>query len=170
MTYFSSMSIPLFISVILFIGIKEKKNVFDLFIEGAKEGLKITLKLFPNLIGIFLAIYMLRSSGLIDFICKSISFITDFFNIPSEILPLALIKPFSGSGSIATATEIMANYGVDSTIGKIAAVIMGSSETTFYVIALYMGSVKIKNTRKIIIPTLLADIASIITAIILFII
>ena len=166
MTYISAMIIPTIISIILFIGLKENKNVYDLFVNGAKDGIKVVFKLFPTLIGIFLAIYMLRSSGLIDFICQIISNITKLFNIPSEILPLAIIKPISGSGSMAIATEIMAHFGVDSNIGKIAATIMGSSETTFYVIALYMSSVKVKDSRKIIIPAILADIASIISAII----
>ena len=168
MIYISAMIIPTIISLILFIGLKEKKNVYDLFINGAKEGIKVVFRLFPTLIGIFLAIYMLRSSGLIDFICNIISNITKIFKIPSEILPLAIIKPISGSGSMAIATEIMVHFGVDSNIGKIAATIMGSSETTFYVIALYMSSVKIKDRRKIDIPDLLADLASIISAILFF--
>jgi len=168
MIYISSMIIPTIISIILFIGIKEKKSVYDLFINGARDGIKVVFKLFPTLIGIFLAIYMLRSSGLIDFICNILSNVTKLFNIPSEILPLAIIKPISGSGSMAIATEIMAHFGVDSNIGRIAATIMGSSETTFYVIALYMSSVKVKDGRKIVIPALLADLASIISAIIIF--
>lgn len=166
MTYISAMIIPTIISLVLFVGIKEKKKVYDLFIEGAKEGVKVTFKLFPTLIGIFLAIYMLRSSGLIDFVCNILANVTELFNVPNAILPLAIIKPISGSGSMAIATEIMAHFGVDGNIGRIAATIMGSSETTFYVIALYMSSVKVKDSRKIIIPAILADIASIISAII----
>ncbi len=166
MTYISAIIIPTIISLVLFVGIKEKKKVYDLFIEGAKEGVKVNFKLFPTLIGIFLAIYMLRSSGLIDFVCNILASVTELFNVPNEILPLAIIKPISGSGSMAIATEIMAHFGVDSNIGRIAATIMGSSETTFYVIALYMSSVKVKDSRKIIIPAILADIASIISAII----
>lgn len=166
MTYISAIIIPTIISLVLFIGIKEKKKVYDLFIEGAKEGVKVTFKLFPTLIGIFLAIYMLRSSGLIDFVCNILANVTELFNVPNAILPLAIIKPISGSGSMAIATEIMAHFGVDGNIGRIAATIMGSSETTFYVIALYMSSVKVKDSRKIIIPAILADIASIISAII----
>ena len=168
MIYISAMIIPTIISLILFIGLKEKKNVYDLFINGAKEGIKVVFRLFPTLIGISLAIYMLRSSGLIDFICNIISNITKIFKIPSEILPLAIIKPISGSGSMAIATEIMVHFGVDGNIGKIAATIMGSSETTFYVIALYMSSVKIKDGRKVVIPSLLADLASILSAILFF--
>lgn len=166
MTYISTMIIPIIISLILLVGLKERKKVYDLFVDGAKEGIKITFKLFPTLIGIFLAIHMFRSSGLIDFISNIISNVTNLFNIPSEILPLAIIKPISGSASMAIATDIMAHFGVDSNIGMIAATIMGSSETTFYVIALYMSAVKVKDSRKIVIPAILADLASIISAII----
>lgn len=166
MKYISTIIIPVIISAILLAGIKEKKKVFDIFTSGAKEGINVTINLFPTLIGIFLAINMLRASGLIDFIVSIISNITDMFGIPSEILPLAIIKPISGSGSMALATDIMAKFGPDSKIGMIAATIMGSSETTFYVIALYMSKVKVKDSRKIIIPALLADLASIISAII----
>src|SRR5699024_5889800 len=98
MIYFSAMIIPIIISVILLVGLKEKKKVYDLFIDGAKEGVKVTFRLFPTLIGIFLAVYMLRSSGLIDFISSILSNVTNLFGIPSEILPLAIIKPISGSG------------------------------------------------------------------------
>ena len=167
MTYVSSMIIPFVISIILLTGLKEKKKVYDIFVDGAKEGMKITIKLFPTLVGIFIAISMLRSSGLIDFIINSISKFTDIINIPVQILPLAIIKPISGSASIAVATDIMSKFGVDSKIGIIAATIMGASETTFYVIALYMSQVKAKDSRKIVIPALLADMASIISAIII---
>ena len=162
----TSMIIPICISLILLVGLKEKVKVYDVFVKGAKEGIKVTLQLFPTLIGIFLAISMFRSSGLIDFIVSVLSRFTNMFNIPSEILPLAIIKPISGSGAMAMATDIMTKFGADSKIGMIAATIMGSSETTFYIIALYMSSVNVKNSRKIVIPAILADMASIVTAII----
>ena len=166
MTYISTMIIPAIISIILFTGLKEGKKVYDIFIDGAKDGVKITFKLFPTLVGIFIAISMLRSSGLIDFIVSIISNFTKLINVSSEILPLAIIKPISGSGAIALGTDIMSKFGPDSNIGMIAATIMGSSETTFYVIALYMSQVKVKDSRKVVIPAILADLASIISAII----
>ena len=131
MTYISTMIIPAIISIILFTGLKEGKKVYDIFIDGAKDGVKITFKLFPTLVGIFIAISMLRSSGLIDFIVSIISNFTKLINVSSEILPLAIIKPISGSGAIALGTDIMSKFGPDSNIGMIAATIMGSSETTF---------------------------------------
>ena len=163
MKYISTMIIPIIMSTILLVGLKEKKKVYDIFVSGAKEGIKITVSLFPTLIGIFLAISMLRSSGFIEFIASIISKVTD---VPSEILPLAIIKPISGSGAMALATDIMTKFGPDSNIGMIAGTIMGSSETTFYVIALYMSKVKVKDSRMVVIPALLADLASIVSAIV----
>ncbi len=158
---------PLVILLIILFGFKEKKNVFDLFLVGAKKGLEITITIFPTLIGLFFAIGLLNNSGIINFITKLIEPILSFFNFPKEILPLALLRPISGSASLALATDIIKNNGVDSNIGLIASVIMGSTETTLYTIAVYCSSIKIKNTRKIIIPALLADLTGIMVSIII---
>ena len=158
---------PLVILLIILFGFKEKKNVFDLFLVGAKKGLEITITIFPTLIGLFFAIGLLNNSGIINFITKLIEPILSFFNFPKEILPLALLRPISGSASLALATDIIKNNGVDSNIGLIASVIMGSTETTLYTIAVYCSSIKIKNTSKIIIPALLADLTGIIVSIII---
>ncbi len=167
MNFISAIIVPSIISIILLYGLIEKKKVFDLFCDGAKDGIKITIKMFPTLIGIFLAIGMLRNSGLLDSCVKILSFITKGANIPNEIILLAIIRPISGSASIALATDLMLKYGADSRIGMIAASIMGSSETTFYVIAIYMNSIGAKKSRKVLIPAILADITSVITAILI---
>ena len=158
---------PLVIFIIIFNGIKEKKPVFDFFLRGAKEGIEITLKIFPTLIGLFFAIGLLRSSGIIDFITKLILPILKFIEFPREIVPLALLRPISGSASMAVATDIIRQNGVDSYIGLIASVIMGATETTLYTIAVYSSSVKIKNTRGIIFATLAADATGIIVSIVI---
>lgn len=158
---------PLTILMIILFGVKEKQCVFDLFFNGAKKGLEITINIFPTLIGLFFAIGLLNNSGIIDYITKLIEPILKFFKFPKEILPLALLRPISGSASLALATDIIKNNGVDSNIGLIASVIMGSTETTLYTIAVYCSSIKIKNTRKIIIPALLADITGIIVSILI---
>lgn len=158
---------PLTILMIILFGVKEKQCVFDLFLNGAKKGLEITINIFPTLIGLFFAIGLLNNSGIIDYIAKLIEPILKFFKFPKEILPLALLRPISGSASLALATDIIKNNGVDSNIGLIASVIMGSTETTLYTIAVYCSSIKIKNTRKIIIPALLADITGIIVSILI---
>lgn len=165
--YLSAAAIPLIMASIILYGIKQKVKVFDTFLEGAKEGMQIVVQLFPTFIGIFLAIGALRSSGLIDFIVFLLSPVTNFFKIPSQILPLAMLRPISGSASMGVAIDIMKQYGVDSIIGKIASVIMGSTETTFYTIAIYTSSVKIRKTRFVLAAALLADIAGILTSVII---
>lgn len=156
--YISSAAIPIIIAVIIIYGLIEKNKVYDTFVEGAKEGLEIVLKLFPTLLGIFVAVGALRSSGVLDFIINLISPITNVFNIPSEIMPLALVRPISGSASTAVATDIMTKFGVDSKIGLIASTIMGSTETTFYTIAIYTSCVGIKKTKFVLAAALIGDI------------
>lgn len=164
--YISVVAMPIVILLIIANALKEKVSVFDIFLKGATEGIEIVLKIFPTLIGLFVAIGMLRSSGIIDFIINVISPVTSLFKIPNEILPLAMLRPISGSASMAVATDIIKNNGVDSFIGMLASVIMGSTETTLYTIAVYTGSVKIKNTRFILIAALMADITGILVSII----
>ena len=157
--YISSAAIPVVIIVIIGYGLKEKVKVFDTFLEGAKEGVEIVFKMFPTLIGIFLAVGALRSSGIIDLIINLITPLTNLLEIPSQIMPLALLRPISGSASMAVAVDIMQNYGVDTLTGIITSTIMGSTETTFYTIAIYTSSVGIKKTRGILFAALAADIA-----------
>lgn len=165
--YLSTIILPLIILIIVSTGISEKVKVYDVFIKGVKNGIKTVIKLYPTLLGIFIAIGLLRVSGVIDFIIKIIYPIISFLNIPKEIMPLAMLRPISGSASMAVATDIMKNYGVDSKIGLIVSVIMGSTETTFYTIAIYTSSVKIKNTRNVLIASLIADIIGILTSVLI---
>lgn len=166
--YFSNLAIPLIFLIILFFGISEKKQVFDIFIEGAKEGIEIAVKILPTLVGLFVAIGALRSSGVLEFIINLISPITNFFGFPKEIMPLAILRPISGSASIAIGTDIMKTYGVDSKIGLIVATIMGSTETTFYTIAVYTSMVKIKKTRFVLWSALIGDFIGMLTAVIIW--
>lgn len=163
----SNLAMPIIILIIIIWGIIEKKPIFDLFLDGAKEGLEMTIKIFPTLIGIFFAIGLLRSSGIIDFCTKLISPITSILNIPSEIMPLALIKPISGSASIGVGTDIMSKFGVDSYLGKLASVIMGSTETTLYIIAVYTSCIRIKKNRGILAAALTADAIGILASVII---
>ena len=165
--YISIIAMPLVILIIIFIALKEKVSVFDIFLKGAIEGIEISLKIFPTLIGLFVAIGMLRSSGILDFITKLISPVLEYIKFPGEIVPLALLRPISGSASMAVATDIIKQNGVDSFIGILAAVIMGATETTLYTIAVYTGSVKIKNTRGVLIAALAADVTGIIVSLLI---
>ncbi len=165
--YISNLAMPVIIAIIVIWGIIEKKPIFDLFLNGAKEGLEVTLKIFPTLIGIFFAIGLLRSSGVIDFCTNLIMPITTIFKIPPEIMPLALIRPISGSASIGVATDIMRKFGVDNYIGRVASVIMGSTETTLYTIAVYTSCVRIKKNRGVLAASLTADVIGILSAVII---
>lgn len=166
--YISSASIPIIILLIVIFGLVEKKHVYDIFLDGAKEGIEIVFKMFPTLIGIFIAVGALRSSGLVDLIVNIIRPVTFAFKIPSEIMPLALLRPISGSASMAVAVDILKTYGTDSFIGLVASTIMGSTETTFYTIAIYTSCVGIKKTRGILIASLLADFAGMITSVVIW--
>jgi len=164
--YLSSSAIPIVILLILVYGLIEKNKVFDTFLDGAKEGTQIVFNIFPTLIGLFVAIGALRSSGVLDLIINFISPITNFLGIPSEVMPLVLIRPISGSASTAVATDIMTNFGVDSKIGLIASTIMGSTETTLYTIAVYTSCVGIKNIRFVLTAALIADIVGMLFSIV----
>ena len=164
--YISNIAIPFTILIIICYGLFEKQSVFDIFLEGAKEGIQIVINIFPTLLGLFLSINVLRVSGIIDGITNLIFPLLNLLKIPSEILPLALLRPISGSASMAIATDIMSNFGVDSLIGLISSTIMGSTETTLYTIALYTSAVKIKKTSFVLIAALLADFVGMLTSVI----
>ena len=166
--YISSAAIPFTILIIIVYGLLEKNKVYDTFVEGAKEGIEIVFNIFPTLIGIFVAVGALRSSGILDLIIKFISPITNFFNIPSEIMPLALVRPISGSASMAVATDIMTTFGVDSKIGLIASTIMGSTETTLYTIAIYTSCVGVKKIRFVLAAALIADFVGMLSSVVIW--
>lgn len=163
--YISIIAMPLVILIIVCEAFKEKISIFDIFLKGAVEGVEISLKIFPTLIGLFFAIGMLRSSGIIEFIIKLITPILDFVHFPNQVVPLAMLRPISGSASMAVATDIIKSNGVDSFVGIVAAVIMGSTETTLYTIAVYTSSVNIKNTRGVLLAALAADLTGIVVTV-----
>jgi len=166
MSFISNLAMPLIILAIVIYGMFQKNKIFDDFLDGAKEGLEIVFSIFPTLIGLFVAIGALRSSGVLDIIINVLLPILNVINFPTEVMPLAILRPISGSSSIAVATDIMKNYGVDSIIGMIASTIMGSTETTLYTIAIYTSCVKIKKTRFVLIAALTADIVGIIISVV----
>lgn len=164
--YISNIAIPFTILIIIIYGLIEKHSVFDVFLEGAKEGLQIVVNIFPTLLGLFLSINVLRESGIIDAFTNLVLPFLNLLKIPSEILPLTLLRPISGSASMAVATDIMKTFGVDSLIGLMSSTIMGSTETTLYTIALYTSAVRIKKTRFVLLAALLADFAGMLTSVI----
>lgn len=166
--YISAVAMPMVILLIVIYGVIEKNKVYDTFLKGAKDGAKIVIRLFPTLLGIFIAVGALRTSGILDLIIGILSPIVNILKIPVEVMPLAILRPISGSASMAVATDIMANYGVDEKIGLIASTIMGSTETTLYTIAIYTSVVGIKKIRFVLIASLIADIVGMMVSILLF--
>lgn len=166
--YMSNAAMPIIILLIIIYGLIEKNKVFDSFLIGAEEGIKIVLKIFPTLVGLFVAVGALRSSGILDLVIGLMSPVINVLQIPSEIMPLALLRPISGSASLAVATDILEQYGVDTSIGLIASTIMGSTETTLYTIAIYTACVGIKNIRFVLWAALIADIVGMIASVVIW--
>lgn len=164
MEYISGMIIPLIFLIVIIFGLKEKINIFDTFIEGAKDGAKTVIELFPTLLCLFIAIGALRTSGVIDALVRLINPFIALIKFPPEVLPLAILRPISGSASMAIATDIMTKYGVDTKIGLIASTIMGSTETTLYTIAIYTSSINIKKIRFVLYAALFSDLIGMITS------
>lgn len=160
-----TLMLPIFILIIIAYGFIKKINIFDTFIEGANDGLLTLKKLIPVLIGIMAAVEMLSASGLADFLAKITKPFCDKVGLPSEMIPFVVLRPISGSGSTALLTELLEKFGPDSLIGKIASVLAGSTETTFYAISVYFQSVNIKNVRHTVICALMADFTALIMSI-----
>jgi spore maturation protein B len=156
-----------FVAGIPLYGTIKKIYVFDAFIVGAKQGFETSVSIIPYLIAMMVAIGMLRASGFFDLLSTLLKPVLTAIGMPSELLPLALIRPFSGSASTGVMAELIHEHGGNSFIAKAAATLMGSTETTFYVIAVYFGSVNIKRTRHAIPAGLLADFAGIIATVII---
>lgn len=156
----SALSIPLMIITIILYGALKKINVYDAFTEGAKDGIENTFSIIPPLVGLMVAISAFRASGTLELLEKVFQPILSFIKMPKELLPLSLLRPISGSGSLAIVADIFKNFGCDSFIGRCASIMMGSTETTFYTLSVYFGAVKIKNTRHTAKAALTADISA----------
>ncbi len=156
--------IPIFMLAVSVYGLSKKQDVYSALLVGGKEGLKLVFQIAPALVMLLTAVHMLRASGAIDFLAKYLAPVTDFCGIPSETLPLILVRPFSGSAALAVGADLMQTYGPDSQIGRTAAVMLGSTETTFYTISVYFGSVGIKKTRYAIPAALVADLTGFLMA------
>ena len=139
-------------------GVLSGTDVFAAMLDGIKDGLGVLLRIFPSLVALLTAVYMLRASGALEALTALLSPLLTLLGIPPETAPLMLLRPVSGSGALAAATELIGQYGPDSYIGRTAAVMLGSTETTFYVIAVYFGAAGIKRTRWAVPAALCADI------------
>ena len=165
--WLSLLAIPVMILVFIGYGYVKKVRVYEVFVEGAKEGFDVGVKIIPYLVAMLMAIGMFRASGALDFLTWAVSPVTNLIGMAPELLPMALMRPLSGSGSLGVMTELMNTHGVDSLIGFTASTMYGSTETTFYVVAVYFGAVGIRKTRYAITAGLMADAAGLITAVLI---
>ncbi|MDR2074439.1 MAG: spore maturation protein [Oscillospiraceae bacterium] len=167
-----SWAVPSVIFLILSFSLLKKTDIFESFVGGAEKGIATTVSIIPSLVALITAVTMLKASGALEILTNFISPLTNFLKFPAELVPLAVLKPISGSASIAVFDNILKSHGPDSEIGRIASVIVGSTETTLYTIAIYFGSVGIKNIRHTATVALVADafalVASVVTVRIIF--
>lgn len=159
-------ALPVIICLILTVAIIKKVPVYETFIEGAKNGAKVSLNIIPYLIAIIVAVSMLRASGAITYITNLLGGFFDKIHMPADILPLAIVRSLSGSAAVGVFTDIVSNNDVNSYTSKLSAIMLGSSETTFYVLTVYFGAVGIKKYRYALFTGLCADLIGIIMSII----
>jgi len=155
----SSLLVPVLLSVTAVVAMGRRVNVYDVLTEGAREGLTVLLHILPPLVGLLTAVSMFRASGAMEYFAQLFSPLLSLLGIPPETAALLFVRPVSGGGALAVGSELMTRYGPDSYIGRVAAVMLGSTETTFYTIAVYFGSAGIIRTRHTIPAALIADLA-----------
>lgn len=151
-------AVPVIVCFILVYGYPHGVRVFDVFLEGAKEGIQVSMSILPALIALVTAVGMFKASGGLDVLSYALAPVANLLGIPREVIPLVLLRPISGSGAMVIFTDIIKTYGPDSFVGRVASVMQGSTETTFYTVALYYGAAKIKNTRHTIPAALCGDL------------
>jgi spore maturation protein B len=157
-------AIPVLLVGIPFIGLLRGVKVYDVFIEGAREGFQVAIRIIPFLVGILVAIGMFRASGAMDMLTNALRPLMARTIFPAELFPLVVLRTLSGSGSLALTTDVVKRYGTDSMLGRMGATLYGSSETLFYVLAVYFGAVGVKRTRHAIPSALVGDVVAAIAA------
>ena len=151
---------PLFACIIVAFGLIKRVPVFDVFLKGAKDGIQLLYSIAPTIMGLVFAVDLLRSSGAIDMLCSFIAPAAEFLGFPKEIVPMVLLRPVSGRGSTALLTSLYSDCGPDSFAGRVASVLAGSSETTFYAIAMYFGCIRVKKIRHTLLAAVIADLTA----------
>lgn len=167
MTTISNLIIPALVLFIIIYGVSKKINIYDEFIEGSKESFTMTLKIFPCLLAMILGINIFLKSGILDFFMNLINPLFQYVKIPIQALPMMIMRPISGSSTLAILNNIFIDYGPDSLIGRLCSVIQGSTDTTLYVITLYFGSIGIKKIRYALWAGLFADLVGITASVII---
>ena len=164
LTQISLYALPIIILAILGVGLLRNVRAFDAFAEGAVEGVGTVIKILPPLVGIMTAVGVFRASGALDFIVWLLKPAASLLGIPAEAMPLALLRPVSGSASLVLVSDTIREYGPDSYIGRVVSTMMGSTETIFYTLAVYYGSTGIRNIRYTLLAALIADSVSVIAS------
>jgi spore maturation protein B len=161
----SILAVPLVLLVFLGWGFFKRVKVYEEFVEGAREGFNTAVRIIPYLVAMLVAIAMFRASGAMELLTALLAPVTSWIGMPPETLPMAIMRPLSGSGSLGIMTELMKTHGPDSLIGIMASTMYGSSETTFYVLAVYFGTVAVRNTRHAVLVGVIADVVGMLTAV-----
>lgn len=157
--------VPVILVAFPLVGLYKRVPVYETFVEGAKEGFQVAVRIIPYLVAILFAIAMFRASGAMDFLARALAPLLSLIGVPPEVLPMAIIRPLTGSGSAGIVVDMIKQYGEDSILVKMAAVMFGSTETTFYVIAVYFGAVSIRKTRHAVPVGLIADLSAMLIAV-----
>ncbi len=158
------MIVPLILAGVALYGCFRRVDVYTALVQGAGDGLEVLMRILPSLVGLLTAVYMLRASGALDLAAQALTPLLDRIGLPGELLPLMLVRPVSGSAALGVGAELIAAHGPDSYLGRTAAVMLGSTETTFYTIAVYFGAVKITKTRYAVPAALCADLTGFLAA------
>lgn len=167
MQFVSSLIIPLMVLFVIFYGVYRKVSVYDTFVEGSKESFDMAITMFPTLLGMILGINLFLKSGIMDVFFHVLSPFFSYLRVPLEIVPMAMMRPISGSSTLAILNHIYETLGPDGLVGRLGSVIQGSTDTTFYVLTLYFGSVGIKKIRYALWAGLCADLIGIIASIVI---
>ena len=164
MSLFFTMLVPLIMAAVALYGMARRVDVYDALVQGAGEGLGVLARIVPPLIGLLTAVYMLRASGALELAAQALSPVLSLLGIPPETVGLLVVRPISGSAALGLGAELIETYGPDSLVGRTAAVMLGSTETTFYTVAVYFGAAKISRTRYAIPAALCGDVAGFLAA------
>ena len=161
----SVLAIPALVFFIVIYGVIKKVKIYEAFVEGAKEGFNVAVRIIPYLVAMLVAIGIFRAGGAMEILSTILAPVTKLIGMPAEALPMAIIRPLSGSGSLGVMSDIIKTHGPDSLIGRMVSVMMGSSETTFYVLAVYFGSVNITKTRQAVLGGIVVDIVGVLVSV-----
>lgn len=165
LTYLIKGIIPLIVASVVIYGMLKGVKVYECFVEGAKEGLTVCLRIFPYLLAMIVAVAVFRESKALDYVIYMVTPVVKLIGLPPELVPLVGVKPLSGSGALGIFSEILQKYGADSYIGIVASIIMGTTETIFYTLTVYYGAVNIKKIRHTLWAAIMADLTAIIMAV-----